>query len=238
MRGIETAFRSFNAEHADNAEDGGSASMAVLNDEDFAARRHAMQSVLADMVRSKEAEYDEDHWCWLTFQSHQMWQLLYAEEAFMTRRFIGREEKAQLTWSKVIWNTKHLHYTGYHAGGACSAQQHDWKLVVNDWRESKDPAHVYRFDPDTEGSLFHYYNCRQVRIEPKDKNLRNPWSALVNDTTMVDVYWPNIERAFVEYKLEPTYPDPHSDVMTTKYYKQHYGEGHNMLVWHEDLFKK
>ena len=236
LRGIENTFNVFNGHAAEGA--GGERAMVVLDEKAFAVRQARMQSVLADMVRSKVAEYDEDHWCWLTFQSHQMWKLLNEEEPFMTRRFIGREEKAQLTWSKVIWNTKHLHFTGYHAGGACSAQQHDWTKVVHDWRDDKDPTYVYRFDPEAEGSLFHYYNNRHVRIEPKDKNCRNPWSDLVIDTVMMDVYWPNIERAFTLNKLDPTYPDPHSDVMTTKYYKQHYGEGQNMLVWHEDLFKE
>lgn len=220
LRGIERAFSSFDA---------------VLDDGAFKARQERMQSVLAEMVRSKEAEYDEDHWCWLTFQSHQMWQLLREKEVFVTLRFIGREKDAQLTWSKVIWNTKHLHYTGYHGGGACSAQQHNWNEVVNDWRESKDPTYVYRFDPEAEGSLFHYYNCRHIRIEPEDKDRRDPWSELVIDTKMVDVYWLNIQRAFLDYKLEPTYPAPNWDVMDTKYYQQHYGEGHSMEVWHEDI---
>eukprot|EP01084_Bolivina_argentea_P135147 238205_1 len=162
----------------------------VLNEIENADSAKSMQSVVANMVKDKmEDAFDEDHYCWLTFESFQMWQLLYQNESFMVRRFIGREQKAQLTWSKVIWNNKHLHFTGYHAGGACSAQDHDWRQIVYDWREQRDPKHVYRFNPDSEGALLHYYNCRQVRIEPKDSNLRNPWSGLVNDTRMMDVYW-------------------------------------------------
>ncbi len=73
---------------------------------------------------------------------------------------------------------------------------HDWRNIIYDWRERKDPKHVYRFDPQFEGGLLHYYNCRQIRIESNDSKLMNPWSKLVNDTIMRDIYWHNIEKEF------------------------------------------
>ncbi len=93
-------------------------------------RAQLMQSQLSNLLQEKINEFDDNHWCWLTFQSFQMWKLYFENENFMIRRFIGREQKAQLTWSKVIWNNKHLHYTGYHAGGSCSAQKHNWKHIM------------------------------------------------------------------------------------------------------------
>jgi len=203
----------------------------MLDDGLFAERRRAMTSVLSNVVRSKVAEFDVDHWCWFTFQSWRMWQLLYPDELFVIRRFAGREAVARLTWSKAIWNTKHLHYTGYHGGGACSAQNHDWKQPVNDWRESVDTKHVYRFDPETEGALFHFYNSRHIRIEPKDEKMQNPWGESLEDSRMRDVYWLNIEHEFKRHKVAATYPNPAADVMESKYYKEHYGEGENMLKW-------
>ena len=226
LNGIDKVYAEYNEEHnVDQIDD------KVSVDEDaMEERKKLMNAVLPNMVKKKVDEFDEDHWCWMTFQSWQMWELMYPEENYMVRRFIGREDKAQLTWSKVIWNNKHLHYTGYHAGGGCSAQDGDWRNIVYDWREKRDPKHVYRFDPVTEGGLFHYYNSRQVRIEPKDKNLRNPWSKLVNDSRMLDIYWENVEHAFKAGKLAPTYPDE-SDVMNTKYYRTHYGFGNSMANW-------
>ena len=227
---IENVYKKFNEEHDidDNGEDGLS---LISQDEDlFEERQKLMQNVVHDMVKNKVNEFDDDHFCWMTFQSWQMWQLAFPDENYMIKRFIGREDKAQLTWSKVIWNTKHLHYGGYHAGGACSAQGHDWTQIVFDWREQIDRKHVYRFIPEKEGGLFHYYNCRQVRIEPKDRNQRNPWSKTVNDTRMLDIYWENIENEFKLNKLVATYPDE-SDVMNTKYYRTHYGFGNSMANW-------
>ena len=222
LKEIETVFNDFDEQQMD--------------ENVFEQRAKMMQSVLiGNVLANKVAEFGEDHFCWLTFESFQTWQLLNEKENFMIRRFVGRESKSQLTWSKVIWNNKHLHFTGYHAGGACSAQNRDWRQIVFDWREQRDTKHVYRFDPIEEGALLHYYNCRQVRIEPKDKNLRSPWSKTVNDTRMMDVYWQNIENEFKTHKLATTYPDPHSDVMTTKYYKTHYGFGNNMVQWHKHL---
>ena len=74
-------------------------------------------------------------YCWLSFQSLQVWKLKNADKLLMIERFTGRETTPQMTWSKVIWNNKYLWYTGYHAGGACTAQSHDWSLIVYDWRE-------------------------------------------------------------------------------------------------------
>eukprot|EP01084_Bolivina_argentea_P098900 177789_1 len=206
-----------------------------IDEEQFEQRAKLMQSQLSNLLQEKINEFDDNHWCWFTFQSFQMWKLYFENENFMIKRFIGREQKAQLTWSKVIWNNKHLHYTGYHAGGSCSAQKHNWKHIIYDWRERKDPKYVYRFDPDFEGGLLHYYNCRQIRIEPKDSKLRNPWSKLVNDTRMTNIYWYNIKKEFDVNKLKDSYPDDISDVLKTRYYRQHYGENNNMVVWHENL---
>ena len=222
---IDTVYKEYNENHQIS-----DVELISMDEDLFDERKKLMQNVLQDIVKKKINEFDDDHYCWLTFQSWQMWQLAFPNENYMIRRFIGREDKAQLTWSKVIWNTKHLYFTGYHAGGACSAQKHDWREIIYDWREKTDPKHVYRFNPDTEGGLLHYYNCRQIRIEPRDKNLRNPWSKLVNDTRMLDIYWENIKNEFKINKLAATYPDQ-SDVMNTKYYRTHYGFGNSMTRW-------
>ena len=96
-----------------------------------------------------------------------------------------------------------------------------------------DAKHVHRFDPNSEGRIWHYYNSRHIRIEPSDKNHRNPWSALVNDTSMHDIYWINIKAAFDKYSLPSSYPADNYDVMKTEYYLKHYGDGHPQTDWHQ-----
>ena len=97
---------------------------------------------LVGLVESQTTS-DKNEWCWLSFQSYQMWKLWHGNENYMVRRFTGREQKPQMTWSKVIWNNEFLFYTGYHAGGACNAQNHDWRHIVYDWREQRGILCLY-----------------------------------------------------------------------------------------------
>ncbi len=42
-----------------------------MDEDQFEQRAKLMQSQLQNLVRKKVDEFDDNHWCWLTFQSYQ-----------------------------------------------------------------------------------------------------------------------------------------------------------------------
>eukprot|EP01084_Bolivina_argentea_P034747 64351_1 len=188
-------------------------------------RKNILKTMLNKVTKNGERE-----WCWLTFASYQMWQLTNPNGTYMIERYNGKEDNYQYTWSKIIWNTKYLWYTGYHAGGSCCARNHSWYDTVDDWRDEIDEKHVYRWNPINEGRIWHFYNSRYIRIEPKDKNKRNPWFNTVYDNSMIEYYLPGIKEMIrMENHVKPSYPDDEFDVMNDPYYIKHYGIGKSQL---------
>lgn len=131
---------------------------------------------------------------------------------------------------KIIWNTKHLHYTGVHGGGSCSAQGRDWNEPAGDWRvldkvtagdeHTDTPSqytlkYVYHIEREQEGVIFHYFNAARERVGNPDSK-RSEW---IWDNSMVDLYWNTIERVLLDNRLPPSYEEdsPLSCCVATQY---------------------